>query len=313
MKQQEKCFLKNFSSVEDHLSLVYHRYLEKKRIKLWVNGLAIEPWDPFMKDIDGGQLIGDEYLDGGNVHVKCYVLPHISKIDIDRRPLAKTENWYGLQGFYIYRNERLLLYADWLGLFNKNEHYKNARILIDISNQLDHEWKIDIKKATASPSINIRKDLIRLGKMTRLAAGNVYRFRGNQIILDDSIKSFDFQPVWKGTKKRDKAFEYYINEEHPIINDIINSESVEKKDVKTILKLVGETVPVEAIIQNYSEHPESVELRKDQKELEAGTIQLAKLMFQSLKQSGVSKEISIKQILNIEPFNEYPQIIEYLN
>ena len=41
--------------------------------------------------------------------------------------------------------------ADWLGLFNKNEHYKNARILIDISNQLDHEWKIDIKKTTVSP------------------------------------------------------------------------------------------------------------------------------------------------------------------
>lgn len=308
-----KVFLEEFSAVEEHLSLVFHRYLEKKKIKIWINDLQIKPWDPFMKDSEGGQLICDELLDNNNVHVKCYVLPHISKISKDKREASKTEKWYGLQGFYIYRNERLLLYAVWLGLFNKNEHYKNARILIDISNQLDHEWKIDIKKATASPSVNVRKDLVRLGKMTRMAAGNVYRFRGNQVMLDDSIKSFDFQPVWKATKKRDGAFDYYINEEHPVINEIMNNEVVEKKDIKTILKLAGKTTPVEAIIQNYSENPESVELRSEQKELEQGTIQLAKLMFQSLQKSGVSSEIATKQILNIEPFNEYPQIIEYLN
>ncbi|WP_234409031.1 hypothetical protein [Marinilabilia salmonicolor] len=308
-----KVFLSEFSSVEEHLSLVFHRYLEKKKIKIWINGLEIKPWDPFMKDSEGGQLICNEFLDNSNVHVKCYVLPHISKIKKDKRESAKTEKWYGLQGFYIYRNERLLLYADWLGLFSKNEHYKNARILIDISNQLDHDWKIDIKKATASPPVNVRKDLVRLGKMTRLAAGGVYRFRGNQVMLDDSIKSFDFQPVWKATKKRDGAFEYFINEEHPVLNKIMNNEVVEKKDIKTILKLIGETTPVEAIIQNYSENPESAELRSEQRELENGTIQLAKLMFKSLQKSGLSNEIAIKQILRIEPFNEYPQIIEYLN
>ncbi len=306
-------FLEEFFAVEEHLSLVFHRYIEKKKIKLWVNGLEIKPWDPFMKDEEGGQLICDEQLDNNNVHVKCYVLPHLSKINKDKREIAKTEKWYGLQGFYIYRNERLLLYADWLGLFNKNEHYKNARILIDISNQLDHEWKIDIKKATASPSVIVRKDLVRLGKMTRLAAGNVYRFRGNQVMLDDSIKSFDFQPVWKATKKRDGAFDYYINEEHPVLERVINNQVIEKKDLKTLLKLISETTPVEAIIQNYSEYPESVELRNEQKELAQGTIQLAKLMFESLKQSGISNDIAIKQILNIEPFNEFPQIIEYLN
>ena len=307
-----KVFLEEFLNVEEYLSLVFHRYIEKKKLKIWINDLQISPWDPFMKDAEGGQLICDELLDNDEVQIKCYVLPHISKISKDKRDTAKTDKWYGLQGFYIYRNERLLLYGDWLGLFNKNEHYKNARILIDISNKLDHDWKIDIKKATATPSIIVRKDLVRLGKMTRLAAGNVYRFRGNQILLDDSITSFDFQPIWKATKKRDGAFEYYINEEHPVLKKSLNGDIIEKKDLKVILKLIGDTTPVEAIIQNYSENPESVELRGEQKELEQGTIKLAKMMFESLMQSGVSSDIAVKQILNIEPFNEYPQIIEYL-
>ncbi|WBX78421.1 hypothetical protein PG911_09195 [Tenacibaculum ovolyticum] len=112
-------------------------------------------------------------------------------------------------------------------------------------------------------------------------------------------------------KKRDGAINYYINEEHPILAKELKSESITKKSLKAIFKLIGETTPVESIIQNYSENPESVELRNESKELESGTIKLAKMMFESLKKAGTSNEIAIKQIFNIQPFNEYPQLLEY--
>ncbi|MEL4454855.1 ATP-binding protein [Lutimonas vermicola] len=306
-------FMEEFSLMEDHLSLVFHRYIEKKKLKIWVNGNLIDPWDPFMKNEDGSQLIGDEFLDNTSVHVKCYVLPHISKIDSETRAKVKTQDWYKYQGFYIYRNERLLLYGDWLGLFSKNEHYKNARVLIDISNELDHEWKIDIKKATASPSIRVRRDLMRLGRMTRQSAAKIYKFRGNRILLDDSLTGIHFHSVWKASKNRDGAVNYYINKEHPVIKKSLEEEFITKKHINSILKLIGDTTPVEAIIQNYSEKPESLELRDLNKELDSATIQLASRMFESLKISGISKDLAIKQILNIQPFNEFPQLIEHLN
>lgn len=106
---------------------------------------------------------------------------------------------------------------------------------------------------------------------------------------------------------------YYINKEHPIIERILTSKNIKKDDVKTILKLISETTPVEAIIQNYSENPESIELRNEGKELEQGTILLAQMMYDSLSKSGVNREMALKQILNIEPFNEYPQLIEHVN
>ncbi|SHE99028.1 Histidine kinase-, DNA gyrase B-, and HSP90-like ATPase [Bacteroides luti] len=305
-------FLEEFALVEEHLGLVFHRYLQKNKLKIFINGIQIQPWDPFMKEEYGGQLICTEVLDANNVTIKCYVLPHISNIDVEARKKAKTDDWYKLQGFYIYRNERLLLYGDWLGLFPKNEHYKNARILIDIPNKLDHLWKIDIKKATATPSVSIRKDLVRLGKMTRLAAANVYRFRGNQIMLDDSITSFDFQSVWKASKLRDGSVKYYINQDHPIIARLFNSDNIDKSDLKMLLNLIGNSTPIESIIQNYSENPESFELRSENSELEEGTISLARLMFDSLLQTGLSHDFALKQIFHIQPFNEYPQLIEYL-
>jgi hypothetical protein len=304
-------FLEEFEKVEDHLSLVFHRYMERKKLTIWMNGNKLEPWDPFMKESEGGQLIAHENLDFNQVIVKCYVLPHISKLNPEERKRAKTEEWYRLQGFYIYRNSRLLLYGDWLGLFPKNEHFKNARILVDIPNLLDHDWKIDIKKATATPSITIRKDLVRLGKMTRQAAGSVHRFRGNQIMLDDSIKSFDFQPVWKAKKNRNDVRNYYINEDHSVIKSLLEKESISNSEFKSALKLISDTTPVEAIIQYHSEEPESHELRDNQTELDSGTIKLAKMMYSSLKSSGMGRELAIKQIFNIEPFNQYTQLIEY--
>ena len=304
-------FLEEFSLVEEHLSLVFHRYLDRKKINIWSNGNKLESWDPFMKELDGTQKIANENLQSDEVKIKCYVIPHISNLSEKERKKAKTEKWYSLQGFYIYRNSRLLLYGDWLGLFSKNEHFKNARILIDIPNRLDHEWKIDIKKATATPPLRIRKDLVRLGKMTRNVAGDLHRFRGNQIMLDDSVKSFSFQPIWKARKGRDNSRQYYINSQHPLIHDLLADETVSSKDFKRIIKLIGESTPIEAIVQYHSEDPESHELRDKVKEPDKSEIELAKKMFNALTVSGMSKEMAIKQILNIEPFNHYTQLVEH--
>lgn len=305
-------FLEEFELVEAHLSLVFHRYLEKKKLKIWLNGNQLIPWDPFLKEEEGGQLLAKEALDNGKVQIKCYLLPHISKLSPEKRLKAKTELWYKLQGFYIYRKERLLLYGDWLGLFPKNEHVKNARILIDIPNNLDHEWKIDIKKATATPSLIVRKDLIRLAKTTRKAAGKIHRFRGNQIILDDSTKSFDFQPVWKATKTRDNARHYYINQEHPVFKVLFEQEHIRRADLKKAFRLIGETTPVESIIQYHSEEPESHELRGKEPEPEAYTIELAKMTYKALRSQQLDQQLAVKQVLKIEPFNLYPQLVEHL-
>lgn len=304
-------YLEEFERVEEHLSLVFHRYMERKKLNIWLNGNKLEAWDPFMKESEGGQLVAREGLDAGQVTVKSYVLPHVSKLSTQERKKAKSEEWYRLQGFYIYRNSRLLLYGDWLGLFAKNEHFKNARILVDIPNKLDHDWKIDIKKATATPSLAVRRDLVRLGKMTRKAAGAVHRFRGNQVMLDDSIQSFDFQPIWKARKNRDDSRHYYVNQEHPVIKSILEKDSISPAEMKTTLRLIGETTPIESIIQYHSEEPEGHELRENQKEPDAGTIALAQMMYNSLKSSGLGRELAIKQIFNIEPFNQYTQLIEY--
>lgn len=306
-------FLEEFEQVEQHLSLVFHRYMERSKLNVFMNGEKLEPWDPFMKESAGVQLIATESLDEEKVKIKCYVLPHISKMTEVERNRSRSEEWYQLQGFYIYRRNRLLLHGDWLGLFSKNEHYKNARILIDIPNELDHSWKIDIKKASATPALNVRRDLIRLGKLTRKGAGKVYRFRGNELMLEGNEQGFSFQPLWKARKDRDGSRFYYINQEHPVVKNLLDDENVGVKELRSLLKLIGETTPIESIIQFHSEDPEAHELRESSKEMDSGIVELAQKMYTSLLSTGIEKRLAASQIFNIEPFNQYPQLSQYFN
>ncbi len=309
-----KVFLQDFELVEKHLSMVFHRYLENKKIKIFINNLEIKAWNPFLKGEKGRQLVAEEKVANERVKIKCYVMPHASMLSEEgRKEGGGTEGWYAQQGFYIYRNERLLVAGDWLGLFPKNEHYKLARILVDIPNSMDSDWKIDIKKSTAIPPLYLLEDLYKKGLTTRMVAADVHRFRAEQIIRNSETSSQNFEFIWSISTSRDGTKNYKINKNHSLIQKLIAADNVSKKEFSQFLKIIEESLPIELIIQNHSDNPEVHELREKVGELDTNTIEIAKKMYASLKASGVSHEIAIKQIFNIEPFNHYKELIEYFN
>ena len=91
-------------------------------------------------------------------------MPHRSKLtDAEFELAGGPGGWNERQGFYIYRNERLIVPGDWLGLesakgqlIRKEQFTKLARIMIDIPNSLDNDWKIDVKKSVARPPHQIK-------------------------------------------------------------------------------------------------------------------------------------------------------------
>src|SRR6185437_544297 len=164
------------------------------------------------------------------------------------------KGWNAQQGFYIYRNERMLVGGDWLGMFRKEEHYKLARIMIDIPNTLDVEWQIDIKKSVERPPSNIRQELKRIANYTRSEAVKIYRHRGKAI---QRALGHEFAMLWIEKVKHGKRF-YEVNRDHPIIKEIIKNNPDSKKQINSLLRLVEETVPVPLITLNESEKPDSI-------------------------------------------------------
>ena len=157
-------FLSLIDRVEAHLAMVFHRFLEggATGLSIYINGSdgdhRLRAWDPFMKDHGATISTPAEQITTpqGDVEVQGFVLPHKDHLNHDQfESGAGLDGWAAQQGFYIYRNSRMLVSGGWLGLgqrkaWTREEPYKLARLRLDMPNTADTDWDIDIKKSVKS-------------------------------------------------------------------------------------------------------------------------------------------------------------------
>lgn len=303
-------FLIIMEQVKNHLSIVFHKFIENNKIKIFFQDRELIPWDPYLLNEPSTQSLEDEILLNGNILIKGFVLPHKSRInEITFKKAEGTKGWNGHQGFYIYRNDRLILAGDWLGMFRKEEHYKLARIAIFLPNSLDTEWQIDIKKSVARPPIILRDRIKAYALKVRSQAVEVYRHRGKTL---KTANGQIFINLWLPHKRGDKWY-FKINREHPILlNAIKQSEDEPQKAFETLLRFIEETIPTKSIYIKESEEPELQGQPFEGVDHEP-IRKLMQSMFENLVQSGNSAETAKSIIGNIEPFNHYLQFIDFLS
>lgn len=308
-QEDQATFLRIIDHMKNHIAMVFHRYLEQKKIKIWVQNREIVAWDPFLRGNNATQVLPVETLNNNSIHIKPYILPHISKIDKSLfEQAAGIKGWTGQQGFYIYRKERLIVAGDWLGMFKREPHYNLARIIVDLPNTMDAEWKIDIRKSQAHPPDRLCRRLKSIAEATRNRAAEVYRHRGKALIR----KQYSgFISLWTEKVRHGKRF-YEINRNHPLIQYMLNESGADKKIVNRFIQFVEETVPVPLITLRENESPGSQ--AKPFEEIDHTALkETIKLMFTNLLKSGLTFERAKSVILNIEPFNLYPEYIETFN
>lgn len=303
-------FLQIMSFVKNHLAMVFHRFIENGNVKIFFQEREITPWDPFLKSEQTTQIFPTEYLKNENVYVKGFVLPHKSRITEETYKFAEgTKGWNEHQGFYIYRNERLLLAGDWLGLFRKEEHYKLARLEISLPNHLDTEWQIDIKKSIARPPLILREQLRAYASKVRARAVEVFRHRGKSVKIYPGQK---FIPLWTDHRRGDKWF-YKINRNHPLIEEIKKQLSKEQKTtIEKLLRFIEETIPTKSIYIKEAEEPESMGKPFEGVDQEPVRL-LMQQLYDKLISEGKDSELAKSIIINIEPFNHYAHLLEFIN
>lgn len=244
----EKHFYRELARVQAHLSMVFHRFLRSRSLKLTVNGTAIRPWDPFSSSQPQTLRVPVETVPvaGADVRIEGFVLPH-------RRYLTEPafeaaggpKGWLDQQGFYVYRRDRLIVAGGWLGLSNlkKDERYILARLAVDVPAELDESWSIDVRKSSATPPPALRPTLDRLAKTTRDKAGKVLTYRGGAAAI---AHASSFQYAWK-VARRDGTVTCRINLEHPLVKRALRGDPEQVAPVKALLRLLEQTVPVGAL------------------------------------------------------------------
>jgi len=313
LKQEDAIALDKFliimEQVKKHLAMVFHRFIEGKKVKIFFQDNEIKPWNPFLIGEQATQSFPEETLHNGKVILKGFVLPHKSKISEDIYKEAEgIRGWNEHQGFYIYRNERLLLSGDWLGMFRKEEHYKLTRIQIDLPNSLDAEWQIDIKKSVARPPLFYRDKIRAYALDVRSKGVEVYRHRGKTI---QRTAGQTFVPLWLDHKRAEK-WHYKINRAHPILEKIkAQSQTEPDKAIEVLLRFIEETIPTKSIFIKESEEPEA-QGKPFEGVKQDHIFNLMKEIFDIEILKGKSRENACAVILNLEPFNLFPEYIESL-
>lgn len=243
------------SILRNHLALTFHRFIESGKLDIKIGGVSVRPWNPFLpyKSSSLKKELPEIAL-SDSVHVKAWVMPHRNYFtEAEYKDAGFRKGWTLMQGFYIYRADRLLTAGGWLGLkpdgttMLQEHHYDLARICVDIANKDDFDWDIDIKKSKATPPDYLREALGNIAKKIRKMAYETYSYRGTQKQLIRK-KGRQYIPLWNSVSERNGKLFYSVNFGHPFIQTVLESlDEKNAKRVRQLIRLLAETLPAESI------------------------------------------------------------------
>ena len=311
-EKSQNLFLHRADGVSRHLSMVFHELMQGRHsVQLVVNDVPLVPWDPFLETEPATQQLPATRLRlrDQTVTVRPFILPHHSKLsDPSLFEAAKgPRGWNAQQGFYIYRGQRLLVPGDWLGLgWIKEDHFKLARIRVDVPNALDHDWAIDVTKSRALPPPALRDELRAIGDRVRQAAKRVYTYRGARLsAASDAARIFLWEPY-----SQHGQVGHRINRDHPLVARAMAS-ATERSQFTALLRLLEETVPTQHITIQNSEAPTS--LRGPFDHVAQGQIRSVMTeTLRALREAGCTEREAATRLRAIWPFELYPQLLDTL-
>lgn len=291
-------FKNRMADVQDHVSLVFHRYLaHPNRLAIFFNGTQLETFDPFLRKY--GTILGPQetiQTPEGTISLQAFTLPHISKLSKEAiRAAGGHDSLRKNQGFYVYRQERLVIWGTWFGLARQDELSKLTRVQVDIPNSMDQSWHLDIKKSRAKPPEALRARLRDLIPTLVTPSSRAYRFRGTAQVAGTA------SPLWQRMRDREAIF-YSINMAHPLIQAL--RKRLTHKDMMALecaLRAISESVPLDAIYLDGA-HDEPLGSAMAEAELQHHLEATARLIIDALGTDAASRGKLINSLADMEPF-----------
>jgi hypothetical protein len=260
--QQQKLLAQRVDEASSHIELVFHRYLSGEatgtKLPIMLNNRRLEPHDPFGATYTATQRLPNEpqifpIKGGHNVEVQTFTLPHHTEITARQyEALAGKAGFLRNQGFYLYREKRLIISGTWFGLAQQKPITQLTRVRIDMPKELDAEWKIGVMKASAQPPPSLRREL--RGLVDKICSGSrrTYTHRGTPLVGDNQIE------VWQRIQDKGQI-RYGVNHDHPVIAQLNNELGKEGRHrLGVLIRLMETSLPIDSIFADKGGNPTAV-------------------------------------------------------
>src|ERR1035437_3267655 len=212
-----KHLIRRLDESRRHLEMVFHRFLSgepgAQKITISLNELPLKPFDPFNSRHPATEMGPPEQVQVGQhvVTITTFTLPHhrnVTKAEWEH--YGGDDGYLKTQGFYLYREKRLIVSGTWFGLARQMELTKLCRVRIDMPNGLDAQWHVDVKKASARPPLQVRERLQKLISEIGAPSRKKYIGRAERQTHDGRL------PIWRRAQE-DNSVVYRLNEDNPVL------------------------------------------------------------------------------------------------
>ncbi|MEE1941651.1 ATP-binding protein [Streptomyces sp. TRM 70361] len=154
--QSEQYLTKAISRLETHLGLYFNRFLSRGLmldIAVWdvttdeeTDHISVEPLDPFGYKVPGKAGYPKKFsalVEGvGQMELEAHIWPAKSGL-AGFRQIGPVQD---RQGFYFYRNDRLVQAGGWSNLRSPEGHLVLARVAVDLPDKANEVFSLTVKK-----------------------------------------------------------------------------------------------------------------------------------------------------------------------
>lgn len=254
-------FISTIATAKQHVELVFHRFYDD--IVFEFNGKRIERRDPFLSTSPNKQEGRTEtiLIDGKAIVVTPFVLPYASSLTEDqKRLLGNPKSIYDDQGFYIYRNKRLIIWGSWLRMNIRSEFNKLARVRVDVPSTLDSIWMLDVKKSMVKIPDRIKEEL-------RISVNDSVVRSKREIKYPGKKEAEAEKPLWHRIDLHNGVVRYELNkEDNGLYLQLVGMlDDDQRKALKAYLEQVEQFIPKGLIV---SDNADSIKILNSEEELE---------------------------------------------
>ena len=294
----------------EYLSLVFHRFLERKinPLQIRVNNRVIQPFNPFPSQQDFRPIPNKQrWLKEDVVKMEGFILPSRS-IDESREYgsvwATKSRGLMDLEGIYVYRADRIIVFGGWNDVIRKSPILRLARLRVEVGNKVDHLFHLNVAKSQIVIPFDLKSAFLRYVVQLKAEAEREYYNRGIQQFAKkgkkDNLQLFEKKATSKGV-----AME--INDDFPLLKSLRTGLNCEQNSMLDfIIKMVNTTV-------NTVRHAHDANVFTGEKEKDGISADDIIKSITVLKSSGVSNKYIKDNILKGLGYTESSLPEEILN
>ena len=296
-------------SLKSHLNHVFGKYLLNKKLSLSIATKTSKPisllgWDPFyLPNNKSTKMVLDKAVPfkGKDIHFKIYILPSYNSLNSEDQMYMSgggvNYNLNKLQGFYIYRSDRLISESGWLlPDFDITDKTRYARVEVCIPSTLDKYFHVNLTKTKIEIPHELQGQFKAIAQRARSESNKNYNYKKRPETKPQLNKKED--TIWVSIKTS-KGVVLRLNKNSTILNNLCKKLS--DSEFNQLINLIGKSFPLD-----YANSQEVMPEEYTENEI----ISMVKDLYNSLKEQKLELIEIHKKIIQMEPFSKYPLVVQ---